>query len=402
MDLYHLHRQGRQTGSQTDRAYSSKGQWDQYRPAAHEDEMRTSERDHEMRKITSEAARWKREHDKMKEVSNQLAYKAEQAAQAYKDLKERHQNLQANHDAMRDKARSGGDDVHQQLATKVEKWRARCMDAQSELEATREKLRARDEDLERLKAEIPAVKAHMKQAKSVQSELDDAKAELDSTKSRLKQAKSVQSELDSARSQLKQAKSVQSELDSTKAELDSAKSQLKQAKSVQSELDSARSQLASAKAKLAETATAKSVQSELASTKAELVSTRAKVAEFSGIESKLAEMRTSWTSTQKQLDELQGLKAELPVVKERLKTGDRLKAELATAQEQLRAATQAALARAKQHTTDMKTCADMLANAEQVLQACSDLYRSKDSPLGDALTVTANELGQFLKNLPRK
>lgn len=342
MDLHHLHRQARQASAARageEPGYSSKGQWDQY----------------DARKVASEAARWKGEHDKMREVSTQLAYKYEQANQAYQSLKERHQHLRTNHEAMLARQPSRGDDmarqrepsrdaVHQELALKAEKWRALCGDARSELRTARAQAEDNREKLSKLRGELRAA-------------LDQ-----------VDKCSKLKSEIPKVRTQLQEALVMKSELESAKSA----------SEKLMSDLATARKELKAA---------------------AKLESTKAGLKSASGLQSELE-------STKSRLEHLQGLEAELPIVKEKLKAGDaatrandKLKAELAAAHEKLRAATHAASARAKQHTTDMQTCANMLANADQVLQACSALYQDKASPLGDALADTSTELSQFLKSL---
>jgi len=375
MDLHPLHRpqrQGRQTAAQQTpfahpEAYSSRGQWDQFSAEDGEEAARN-------RKVASEAARWKQEHDKMKEVSVQLAYKVEQATQAYKELQGRHQNLLGDHGALVEKHRelrasvkstaASDDGVHQQLALKAEKWRARCASAQEELKATREKLQ---EELKATREKLQAVRETSgelaRTARERADELERLKAEIPEVKTRLKQGKTAAEELASTKSALESAKAKLAEKQALKAELDTTKAKLCELQAIRPKLQS---ELDSAKAKLAEK---QALQSELNSAKAKL-------------------------------SELEGLKAEIPEVKERLRATDRLKAELLAANEQVRAAAQIASARAKQHTADIQACANMLANAEQVLQACSELYARKEgSPLAGALSETATKLGQFIQNL---
>jgi chromosome segregation ATPase len=407
MDLHHLHRQARQTSAARageEPGYSSKGQWDQFNT----------------RKVASEAARWKGEHDKMREVSTQLAYKYEQTNQAYQTLKERHHNLRTNHEAMLarrgDDTKQGDGTVHQELALKVEKWRARCRDAQSELEATREKLRAartQAEELDRLKAD------HREKLKAARAQAE----ELDQHREKLKAARAQAEELDQYREKLSKLRTDHQE---TKAELKAALDQVAKCEKLKSEIPTVRSQLQEAKVVKSELESAKSASEKLmsdlvaarkelkaaAKLQSELESTKAKLGELKALKSQVQSasgLQSELESTKSRLDHLQGLEAELPIVKEKLKAGDaatraneKLKAELAAAHEKLRAATHAASTRAKQHATDIQTCANMLANAEQVLQACSGLYQNKESPLGDALADTTTELGLFLKSLSSK
>ena len=102
--------------------------------------------------VEAEAKRWKDEHDSMRKVATELAYKATAAQHELDELTVKHKNLHENHVTMQGKYRAlkqGGTDYWKEQAKALaERFEKHVNDTRQDMT-----------ELAQLKAEMPEVKA---------------------------------------------------------------------------------------------------------------------------------------------------------------------------------------------------------------------------------------------------
>lgn len=157
------------------------------------------------------------------------------------------------------------------------------------------------------------------------------------------------------------------------------------------------------KGKLKETHSAlemenKSLRTELSETHAALDNTKAKLARLKG---EMPAVREKLAQGENMAQELGEAKTLVITTKEQLQGAKKTISDQKTVQAQLQEDVERFKSTAQAHAANVKACAHMLSNTDQVLRACVELHstQQKDSPLSKALTESSAKVAEFLQRL---
>ena len=432
------------------------GEWTQSNPeslAIERNLMQHATEAHAARAVQEEARTWKHKHDALATAATELAYKLTASGKEVEELKAKHQNLHANHQAMQAKYRglkqqqqAGGAAVSDESEWQQSsvKWKAKCKDLASKFEthinATRTHVRSAEAErkelgdrLQRTEAERKALADKLRhvdaerrvlsdklQRGALGKQSEDSSDELDHMFADLITA---QTDVDllqrSVQGQQRENTRLSREIEQLKREIPAVKAKLQEGRMHASMVQTLQKQLASS------STGDRSLQKQLEASE-ELARRLQKqlVSSFStGSESLQKQLEASEELArrlQRQLEAERGegratasalakLQAEIPGVKARIQEGRIASRDLAASHEKLRAATQTMSDQARaaedlrsvgrQHAGTAKQCAHMLASTAQVLRACTELHAQQDSPLCSALRETTSKVDEFLHGL---
>jgi len=305
---------------------------------------------HPRQTVEAEASsRKKDENESMQKVAEQLAYKAAAAQRGLDEMALKHKNLHEAHVAMQAKYHA----LKQEGGT--HDWKAQAKALAERFEKHVNDTRQDMTELAHLRAEMPAVKAKLKELARLQQQ----------TASNKEPAK-LKAETPDVQAKLK-------ELAKLKAEMPDVQAKLRELAVLKREMPDVQAKL-----------------KELAALKREMPEVQAKLQELAALKREMPEV-------QAKLKELAALKRELPGVQAKLQEGRAAKLEAATATDSLlheRAA--------KRNVSEaLEACKQMLANTEGVLRVCADLHgkQSSGGELSSALTETTLKMREFLQGL---